>query len=113
MAKKKDDKGKRKSTSKGGGPGGRVGDRTPAAQIARQERIKEALDYRRMDFTYNQIAETMEIAPSTAYEWVQEGLRAIPRESAEELRKIMYGQCQEIMQRLMPLLEDGAPPDVI
>ncbi len=87
--------------------------RAAAAEVARQERIAEALDYRRQGFTYRQIAEAMGIAPATAYELVKEGLSAIILEPAESVRKMVLDRYDEMLQRLMPLLEDGAPVDVI
>ena len=32
------------------------------------------MEYRLMGYTYRQIAEQMNVAPSTAYKWVAEGL---------------------------------------
>jgi len=49
---------------------------------------------------------------STAYGLVMEGIAAIPAEQAEELRRLVLDQCDQLMQRLMPLLED-APLDVL
>jgi len=54
--------------------GRQKGYNTPKAEIERQKEIKEAMEYRRMGYTYRQIAEQMEVAPSTAYKWVAEGL---------------------------------------
>jgi hypothetical protein len=56
-----------------------------------------------------QIAEEMKsVAPSTAHKWVSAGLADIPRQTAEELRTMMMEQCNTIMQKLMPLMEETA-----
>ena len=61
-----------------------------------------------MGYTYRQIAEQMNVAPSTAYKWVAEGLAEITQETAEELRRVMFEQCHQIMQKLMPLVDETA-----
>ena len=91
----------------------RKGYNTPKAEIERQEQIKEAMEYRLIGYTYRQIAEQMNVAPSTAYKWVAEGLAEITQATAEELRRVMFEQCHQIMQKLMPLVDDTAPRDVI
>jgi hypothetical protein len=93
--------------------GRQKGDATPKAEIERQENIKEAMEYRLMGYTYRQIAEEMNVAPSTAHKWVAAGLADIPRETAEELRTMMMEQCNTIMQKLMPLMDETAPKDIL
>ena len=93
--------------------GRQKGYNTAKAEIERQEQIKEAMEYRLIGYTYRQIAEQMNVAPSTAYKWVAEGLAEITQETAEELRRVMFEQCHQIMQKLMPLVDDTAPRDVI
>lgn len=93
--------------------GRKKGDATPQAEIERQEKIKEALDYRKLGYTYREIAEEMGCAPSTAHKWVEEGLQAIPRESAEAVLGMMVQQCEAIMPKLMNALDDTAPKDII
>ena len=51
------------------------------------------MEYHLMGYTYRQIAEQMEVASSTAYKWVAEGLADITQETAEELRRVMMEQC--------------------
>src|SRR5262245_16197289 len=93
--------------------GRQKGYNTPKAEIERQEQIKEAMEYRLMGYTYRQIAEQMEVAPSTAYKWVAEGLADITQETGEELRRVMMEQCHQIIQKLMPLMDETAPGDVL
>jgi hypothetical protein len=83
------------------------------AEIERQERIGEALEYRRQGFTYRQIADTMGVSTTTAYEYVQAGLEAITLEPALAVRKLILDRLDDVLQRLMPLLEDGADPSVV
>jgi hypothetical protein len=93
--------------------GRQKGYNTAKAEIERQEQIKEAMEYRLIGYTYRQIAEQMNVAPSMAYKWVAEGLAEITQETAEELRRVMFKQCHQIMQKLMPLVDETAPRDVI
>ncbi|HEY7551172.1 MAG TPA: helix-turn-helix domain-containing protein [Hyphomicrobiaceae bacterium] len=83
------------------------------AEIERQERIAEALEYRRQGFTYRQIADTMGVSTTTAFAWVQQGLEAITLESALAVKKLVLDRYDDILQRLMPMLEDGADRDVV
>jgi len=94
-------------------PGRQKGDASPKAEVERQENIKEAMEYRLMGYTYRQIAEEMNVAPSTAHKWVSAGLADIPRETAEELRTMMMEQCNTIMPKLMPLMDETAPKDIL
>jgi hypothetical protein len=71
------------------------------------------MEYRLMGYTYRQIAEQMEVAPSTTYKWVSEGLANITQETAEELRRLMMEQCHQIIQKLMPLMDETAPQDIL
>jgi hypothetical protein len=83
------------------------------AEVERQERIAEALDYRRQGFTYRQIADSMGVSTTTAYAWVQEGLEAITLEPALAVKRLALDRYDDILQRLMPMLEDGADRDVV
>ena len=87
-------------------PGRQRGDATPTAQTRRQEYIREALDYRRQGLMYQQIAEQMQVSLATAYRWVQQGLAAISTEAAKELGTLL-------LQRLVPLLDDADPREVV
>jgi hypothetical protein len=91
--------------------GRQKGYKTAKAEIERQEQIKEAMEYRLMGYTYRQIAEQMQVAPF--YKWVAEGLAEITQETAEELRRVMIEQCQQIIQKLMPLMDQTAPRGVL
>jgi len=55
----------------------------------------------------------MEIGTSTAFDYVQEGLKQIVCEPTEAVRTLMLERYDDILQRLMPLLDDGAPGDVV
>jgi monovalent cation:H+ antiporter-2, CPA2 family len=90
--------------------GRQKGYNTPKAEIERQEQIKEAMEYRLIGYTSADRRE-MNVAPSTAYKWVAEVLAEITQETAEELRRVMFEQCHQIMQKLMPLVDETAPRD--
>src|SRR5262245_17554151 len=44
---------------------------------------------------------------------VSGGLADITQETAEELRRVMMEQCHQIIQKLMPLMDETAPGDVL
>lgn len=94
-------------------PACKKGDAALEVEVKRQEKIKEALDYRITGYTYREIADAMGCAPSTAHKWVEKGLAAIPRESVEAVLTAMLVQCDNIMSKLMPALDDTAPKDII
>jgi hypothetical protein len=81
--------------------GRRKGDHTPAAEIARAEKIKEALNYRRLGYTFEQIGDTMSCAPSTAFNWVMTGIRAISVEEVDAVRTQMLDRLDHLLQGLM------------
>ena len=55
----------------------------------------------------------MDVAPSTVYKWVSAGLAAITQETAEELHRVMMEQYHQIIQKLMPLIDETAPKDIL
>ena len=89
--------------------GRQKGYNTPKAEIERQQHIKEAMECRLMGYTYRQIAEQMSVAPSTAYKWAPRAWRRSRRKPPRS----MFEQCHQIMQKLMPLVDETALRDVI
>jgi hypothetical protein len=55
----------------------------------------------------------MDVAPSTVYKWVSAGLPSITQQTAEESRRVMMEQCHQIIQKLMPLMDETAPKDIL
>jgi hypothetical protein len=55
----------------------------------------------------------MDVAPSTVYKWVSAGLAAITQETAEELRRVMVEPCHQIIRKLMSLMDEDVPKDVL
>ena len=45
--------------------------------------------------------------------WNSAGLAPITQEAAEELRRVMMEQCHQIIQKLMPLMDETAPKDIL
>ncbi|QQO78153.1 hypothetical protein [Actinomyces sp. HMT897] len=65
--------------------------RTPAGtrrDAHRRERIRQALEHRISGATYGDIATQMRISRSTAYTYVQDALKEITREPAEQVRTL-------------------------
>jgi uncharacterized protein YpbB len=71
------------------------------------------MGYRLMGYTHRQIAKQMDVAPSTVYKWVSAGLPSITQQTAEESRRVMMEQCHQIIQKLMPLMDETAPKDIL
>ena len=53
------------------------------------------------------------MAPLTVYKWVSAGLAAITRETAEEVHRVMMEQYHQIIRKLMPLIDETAPKDIL
>ena len=78
------------------------------AAIARAEKMREALNYRRLGYSFQQISETLEVSVSTAHRWYAEALSAIPRQEADEIRREMLHRLDSMMVGLMRNVEDDA-----
>lgn len=76
-------------------------DRTRAGMTAqRRERAADALRLRKLGHSYEDIAEQLEISKTRAYEDVQEALREITAEPAEEVRKMELERLDGLLLRL-------------
>jgi hypothetical protein len=51
--------------------------------------------------------------PSTVYKWVSAGLAAITQETAEKLHRVMMEQYHQIIQKLMPLIDETALKNIL
>jgi len=92
---------------------GRQNDASPQAEVERQEHIKEAMEYRLMGYTYRQIAEQMDAAPSTVYKWI---FGRPGRDHAGDRRgacRVMMEQCPSDHPEAMPLMDETAPKDIL
>lgn len=56
--------------------------------IQRATRRAEAIALRRGGVRVDTIADRLHVAPSTVYTWLREAIAAIPREEADELRRL-------------------------
>jgi hypothetical protein len=80
----------------------------------RAEKQREALSYRRVGYSFHDIAETMEISPSMAHRWVSEAIKAIPQQAADDVRRMMLDRLDGMMVGLMRTVEeDQADPSTI
>ena len=87
--------------------------RKTARDIERAEKIKEALDYRKMGYSYAEIAEQMNIGRTTAFDLVKARIAMIPKESAEDVRELELARLDGILSKLMEILEDAPEMGVI
>lgn len=70
------------------------------ADIERAEKKKEALELRRMGYTYAQIAEELNCHTTTAFTLVKEAIADIPQEAAEDLRTLELNRLDHMQQEL-------------
>jgi hypothetical protein len=70
---------------------------TSAAEIKRQQRIKEAMELRLIGHSYEKIGEELTCSTATAFRMVDEGLKAITQETGEKLL-IMERERLNLMQ---------------
>ncbi len=87
--------------------------RTDAASIRLREKQKEALDYRRMGYSYRQIAEQMDEATSTVSRWVREAVREIGEEEASDVRALMLERLDWMLSETMSLMQESFEPALI
>lgn len=81
-----------------------------AAQAAKRQRMKTALQLRTTGYTYEQIATHMHISKSTAHAYVQDALKDITHETAEELLQIQEQRYNQLLQAALPLANLGELP---
>lgn len=78
-----------------------------AAEVA--ERQRQALEFRKLRMTYDSIGKAM-VPPCTAmsaWRYVQKALAAIPREAAEETKRIEIEDCYADLKRLNKRIASG------
>ena len=71
------------------------------------------MGYRLMGYTHRQIAKQMDWRPRLSTSGVSAGLPSITQQTAEESRRVMMEQCHQIIQKLMPLMDETAPKDIL
>ena len=67
------------------------------ADIKRREQQNEALDLRKMGYSYRAIAEEMSISAAKAHKLVQDALREIPKENAAAVLDIQLARYDELL----------------
>lgn len=77
--------GKNGGKRKGGEPRTKVKNDAAAIELAKKR--AEALEYRVQGYTYREIGEQMGVTAQTAYNWVVEEIRQIPKEAADNVRE--------------------------
>src|SRR5690349_21814351 len=85
-----------------------------ASKIERATRRQEAITLRRAGVAVDAIASRMKVHPSTVYAWIQDAIRNIPREEAEELRALEMDRLDAIFRGHFPaaVSGDGRSADV-
>jgi hypothetical protein len=53
------------------------------------------------------------VVPSTAYKWARRAWPTSSRKRPKELRTVMVDQCDQIVQKLLPLIDETVPRDVV
>ncbi len=83
---------------------------TGKAEVERQEKIAEALDYRRQGYSYREIAAAMDQSAACIHKWVKEGLREMIRDAAEDVRDLELSRLDLMQQKLMEVFLDTPDP---
>lgn len=74
-------------------------------RLNKNEGIEKAIALVRKAKTYRQIANELGVSLGTAHNWVQEGLRAIPKVEATALRQEQAERLEYLHEKLMEQLE--------
>jgi hypothetical protein len=74
----------------------------------RAEKMREALQYRRLGYSYEAIGETIGVSQSTAHRYVTDAIRAIPADEAEDVRLMMLDRLDRMLAPLMRQVEEDA-----
>ncbi|WP_430645345.1 helix-turn-helix domain-containing protein [Agromyces sp. GXS1127] len=78
-----------------------LGDRPRPRRVTKIERAtrrQEAIALRRGGVPVDAIAQRMKVHPSTVYAWIQDAIRNLPREEAEELRALELDRLDAIFR---------------
>lgn len=70
---------------------------TSPRKIKREERKREALEYRKQGYTYAQIGTEMGMDPAEVFRLVDEGIKEIAQEAAEELLKLELDRLDSLL----------------
>ena len=81
--------------------------KTSPAAIEKRQRMDQALKLRARGKVYREIAEEMGIGQTTAYEYVQDAMAEIPRESAEIVFNIDLDRLDKALEALWPAVLEG------
>ena len=81
--------------------------RTSPKEIKRRERIAEAMEYRRIGYSFPRIADAMGVNQSTAYRMVIDGMQEITREPAVHVLQMELRRIDEIWRRSTRLPPGG------
>lgn len=74
--------------------------KTSPRAIEAAEKQKRALELRKANLTYEQIADALGMTTSAVAKSITRGLRAIPREAAEELRTLLLEQHRTMLRSI-------------
>lgn len=88
----------------------RKGGVVTALEIERKEKKRQAIELRKAGATYEHIAERLDIATGTAYNYVREALYEMVSEPADELRRIHYERLNNLLVTLWPRAVKGDMP---
>ncbi len=80
---------------------------TSAQKIKRALRIAEALEYRIQKYTYAQIGAEMKLDPAEAYRLVDEGIRSIISEPAEQLLEMELSSLDRLESSIFAQAAEG------
>lgn len=73
----------------------------------RENRIKQALDYRKMGYSYRALAEMLGVSKSQVQRDVEKALKSITREPAQELLALQLDRYDQLLVATFPLAANG------
>lgn len=80
-----------------------------AKEADRLAKANEALDLRKMGYSYRAIAEDLNVSVSTAHKYIQDALTAITKDSAEQVLTLQLERYDELLTVHYAHALDGDP----
>lgn len=80
-----------------------------AAEVAEKQR--EALDLRKLGLTYEAIAKRMNCSAMSAHRYVNKAIAAIPKEAAEDTKRVMLETCYANLVQINTRIQAGLTPE--
>ena len=77
-----------------------------------QEKRHQALELRKRGLSYRQVAQALSCSVSVAHEYVESAIAAIPREAAEDVRRLELERVDRMIAGAWPGASSGDPKSI-